>query len=149
MARYAVAAVDEIPSGGRKIVEVGGRSIGVFNLGDEFFAIRNRCPHEGGPLCEGLLTGFLESRMPGDYTYTRQGEILRCPWHQWEFDIRTGQSWFDPDKTRVRAYAVTVEAGQDHPARGTEASEAGMKRGPFTADTYNVTVEEQYVVLEM
>ena len=48
-----VGTVDEIPPGGRKIVEVAGRSIGVFNVGGEFFALRNRCPHQGGPLCEG------------------------------------------------------------------------------------------------
>ncbi|HEV8638476.1 MAG TPA: Rieske 2Fe-2S domain-containing protein, partial [Chloroflexota bacterium] len=48
--KHVVAAVDEIPPGGRKIVEVAGRSIGVFNLGGEFFALRNRCPHQGGPL---------------------------------------------------------------------------------------------------
>ena len=88
--------VDEIPPGGRKIVEVGGRSIGVFNVGGEFFALRNRCPHQGGPLCLGITLGFLRSAGPGEFHYSRAGEILRCPWHGWEFDMRTGQSWFDP-----------------------------------------------------
>ena len=87
-ARHVVGTVAEIPPGGRKLVEIEGRSIGVFNLKGEFYALRNRCAHQGGPLCKGRLTGFLQSRGPGDYTYTRQGEILRCPWHGWEFDVK-------------------------------------------------------------
>src|SRR6187402_1381634 len=108
MAKYVVGAVEDIPPGERKIVEIAGRSIGVFNVGGEFYALRNTCPHQGGPLCQGQLTGFLMARVPGDYSYTRRGEILRCPWHGWEFDVKTGQSWFDPTQTRVRAYSVTV-----------------------------------------
>jgi hypothetical protein len=50
--------------------------------------------------------------LPGEYEYSRQGEILKCPWHSWEFDIRTGQSWFDPARVRVRQYDVTVAPAQ-------------------------------------
>ena len=92
MPKHIVAAVDEVPPGERKIVEIAGRSIGVFNLGGEFFALRNRCPHQGGPLCLGKQSGFIQSAGPGEYEYSRKGEILQCPWHGWEFDIRTGQS---------------------------------------------------------
>ena len=52
------ATVDEIPPGGRKIVEVAGRTIGVFNVDGEFFALLNRCPHQGGPLCTGNTLGL-------------------------------------------------------------------------------------------
>ena len=138
MARYAVATIAEIPLGGRKIVEVAGRSIGVFNVGGEFLALRNRCPHQGGPLCEGGLSGLLEASTPGEYRYSRPGEMLRCPWHGWEFDLRTGQSWFDPARTRVRSYPVSVESGQP-----------GLEPGPYVAETYPVTVEEQYIVVEV
>jgi 3-phenylpropionate/trans-cinnamate dioxygenase ferredoxin subunit len=138
--------VGEIPPGGRKIVEVAGRSIGVFNIGGEFFALRNQCPHAGGPLCEGVLSGFLRSDAPGEYDYVRRGEILRCPWHQWEFDVRTGQSWFDPVKTRVRRYETSIEPSQ---ADEEEMTAAGLEKGPYTAETYDVSLEEQYVVLEM
>ena len=109
MSKHVVGTVDEIPPGGRKIVEVAGRSIGVFNVAGEFFALRNRCPHQGGPLCRGSVSGFVSSTGPGEYVYDRHGEILRCPWHGWEFDVRTGQSWFNPEKQRVRRYPVTVE----------------------------------------
>ena len=73
MARHIVATVGEIPPGGRKIVEAAGRSIGVFNVGGEYFALRNRCPHQGGPLCEGLLWGLLEASEPGEFAFTRRG----------------------------------------------------------------------------
>ena len=146
MASHVVARTDEIPPGGRKIVEVAGRSIGVFNLGGEFFALRNQCPHAGGPLCEGILSGFLRSDAPGEYDYVRRGEILRCPWHQWEFDVRTGQSWFDPVKTRVRRYETSIEPSS---ADEEEITAAGLEKGPYTAETYDVSLEEQYVVLEM
>src|SRR5262245_58181263 len=131
MARYVVATTTEIPPGGRKIVEVAGRSIGVFNVGGEFLALRNRCPHQGGPLCEGGLSGLLEASAPGEYRYSHPGEMLRFPWHGWEFDLRTGQSWFDPARTRVRSYPVSVASG-----------EPGSEPRPYVAETYPVLIEE-------
>lgn len=146
MARYIVATADEIPPGGRKIVTVAGRSIGVFNIGGEFFALRNRCPHQGGPLCEGKTWGMLFARVPGELEYTRAGEILTCAWHGWEFDIRTGRSWCDPERLRVRAYAVSVESGE----RVADAAPvAGKVPGPYVAETYPVVTEEQYLVVEV
>ncbi len=146
--KHIVATVDEIPPGKHKIVEVAGRSIGVFNLGGDFVALRNSCPHQGGPLCAGRVSGFVISAMPGEYEYSRKGEILRCPWHGWEFDMRTGQSWFDPKKVRVRQYQVTVEPDT---AVTTEESPPvpGLEPGPYTAETYAVTVERQNVVVDV
>ena len=138
MAKYVVATVDEIPLGKRKIVEVAGRSLGIFNIAGEFFALRNICPHQGGPLCTGRLTGFLESSMPGEYNYSRKDEILRCSWHGWEFDVKTGQSWCDPERIRVRRYEVKIEHGSPE-----------LEKGPYKAETYPVSVEQQYVVVEI
>jgi nitrite reductase/ring-hydroxylating ferredoxin subunit len=147
MTRYIVATVEEIPPGGRKIVEVAGRSIGVFNLDGVFFALRNRCPHQGGPLCAGSLGGLIISPSPGEYHYSRAGEMLRCPWHGWEFDIRTGQSWFDPARVRVRSYDVTVEGQQSIAA--DPLLQAGLERGPYVAETYEVTLERRHVVVDV
>jgi nitrite reductase/ring-hydroxylating ferredoxin subunit len=141
MVKHVVGTVDEIPPGGRKIVEVAGRSIGVFNVGGEFFALRDSCPHQGGPLCQGAISGFVSSGGPGEYRYERDGEILRCPWHGWEYDIRTGQSWVDPRKVRVRRYDVSLEA--------EPPSAAGPEPGPYVAETYPVTVERRYVVVDV
>lgn len=152
MTKHVVATVDEVPPGDRKIVSVAGRSIGVFNIGGEFFAIRNQCPHEGGPLCDGYLSGLLLSDEPGKYEYSRKGEIIRCPWHSWEFDVKTGQSWFDPKKTRVKSYEAKIEKGDDSlPGSdgGKQLAEAGLEKGSYVAETYEVSVERRYIVLEV
>jgi nitrite reductase/ring-hydroxylating ferredoxin subunit len=148
MAKYIVAALDEIPPGSRKIVEVAGRSIGVFNIAGEFYALRNRCPHQGGPLCEGKLSGLIQAVKPGEYQYSRSQEILRCPWHGWEFDIKTGQSWVDPAKTRVRRYEVMVEPGTALEENGQTSLSQPIK-GPYIAETYMVSIEQQYIVVEV
>ena len=147
MPKHIVATIDEIPPGGRKIVEVAGRSLGVFNVAGEYFALRNRCPHQGGPLCVGQATGFITSSVPGEYEYSRKGEIVRCPWHGWEFDIRTGQSWFDPARVRVRRYDVQVEPGTA--LAEPDAPAPGLERGPYLAETYPVSIEQQYLVVEL
>lgn len=148
LAKHTVATIDEIPPGGRKIVKIDGRSIGIFNVGGEFFALRNQCPHAGGPLCEGLLSGFVLSQAPGEYSYARRGEVLRCPWHAWEFDVRTGLSWHDPDKTRVRRYEVTTESKHTL-SEDCEFAKAGLEKGAFTAETYQVSLDKKHLVIEV
>ena len=147
MARHVVAAVGEIPPGGRKIVEVAGRSIGIFNLNGEYFALRNRCPHQGGPLCEGPLWGRLTARAPGEMEY-ESGGIVSCGWHGWEFDIRTGQSWCEPARLRVRAYPVSVEPGAALLA-DPDAPVPGHVKGPYVAETYAVSVDGEYLVVDV
>ncbi len=136
MARHVVATVDEIPPGTRKLVTVGTRNIVVFNVAGEFLALLDRCPHQGGSLCDGVLTGFVESDEPGQYRYSRPGEIIRCPWHGWHFDLRTGQSWGEPERVRTKPYAVEVADGK------------ALVEGPYQAETVEVTVDRQYVVIE-
>jgi nitrite reductase/ring-hydroxylating ferredoxin subunit len=146
MPKYVVGTVAEIPPGARKVLDVAGRSIGVFNINGEFFALRNSCPHQGGPLCNGRLSGLVMAGKPGEYTYSRRGEILRCPWHGWEFDVKTGQSWFDPARTRVRSYKVSVE---NMPPDNAEAAASGLEQGPYIAETYPVTIEQPYILVEI
>ena len=136
LTRHVVAAVGEIPPGGRKLVEVSGRRVVVFNLGGEFFALGDRCPHQGGSLAAGCVTGQVSSPEPGRYSYSRRGEAVRCPWHYWEFDIRTGRSAFDPDRVRTRRYEARVEAG------------AALQGGTYRAETFPVRVEDDYVVVD-
>ncbi len=154
MATYVVAPTAEIPPGTRRVVELGGREIGIFNIDGEYFAVRNRCPHQAGPLCTGAHVGLLSSGRPGEYIHSVHGEMIQCPWHQWEFDVRTGRSWFDPEKVRARAYSAHVEDGAEvleHlgiPA-GAKPDESGKIPGPYTAEVYPVTVDEDYVVVEV
>ncbi len=137
MTRHVVAPSAEIAPGSRKLVNVAGRSIGIFNLGGEFFALLNRCPHQGGSLCLGEQVGLVLSEEPGQYCYSRPREMLRCPWHGWEFDIRTGQSWCDPKRMRTKSYPVTVEPGE------------ALVKGPYQADIFPVSIEADYVVIDL
>ncbi|MFZ1430055.1 MAG: Rieske (2Fe-2S) protein [Geminicoccaceae bacterium] len=137
MSRHVIARIDELPAGGRKLVNVKGRPIVIFNVNGEFFALLNRCPHQGGSLCHGELGGLVEAERAGAYRYSRHGEIIRCPWHGWEFDIRTGQSWCEPERIQVKRYPVDVERG------------GHLVEGPYVAETFPVAVEEQYVVVEV
>lgn len=109
--KYPVGAVEDVRSEGRRVIEVQGRRIGVVSVGDRFFAVRDRCPHRGAPLCEGTLGGTLLPSEPDDYVYGLEGRVIRCPWHGWEFDLATGRSVFEPDRVAVKVYDVTVEDG--------------------------------------
>jgi 3-phenylpropionate/trans-cinnamate dioxygenase ferredoxin subunit len=109
--RYIVATAAELLPGQRKIVKVGGREIGVFNVNGNFYALRNVCPHKGAPLCRGRLRPLVVSEGVSHVDYQRDGEILKCPWHLWEFDIATGRSVHD-DSLWVRTYAVVREGDE-------------------------------------
>jgi len=135
--RYVVATTSEIPPGGNKVVTIAGREIVVFHINGEFFALLNRCPHEGAPLAKAACVAHLTAPEPGRFKRSRVGEMLRCAWHGWEFDIRTGQSYFDPQRTRVRTFPVAIEAGE------------ALARGPYVAETFPVTVEENYVLVDV
>ena len=137
MARHVVARVDEIAPGSRKCIQIDGRGVIVFNLKGEFYALSETCPHRGGSLAQGIITGLVKSDAPGEYDYSRAGEIVRCPWHQWEFDIKTGRSWCDPRRLRLMKFDVKVEPG------------AALVEGPYVAETFKVEVEDEYVVVEV
>ena len=126
--RHEICTLQALQPGQRKIVEIGRRSIGIFNVSGSLYAIKNRCPHQGAELCRGTVGGtMLPSRNPGEYNYTLEGQILRCPWHFWEFDITTGEMVFVPEPQRVKTYDVVVEKS--------------------TLDRYQVEVENDVVVL--
>jgi 3-phenylpropionate/trans-cinnamate dioxygenase ferredoxin subunit len=135
--RHIAAKVGDIPPDGSKLVEVAGRRIALFHVNGEYFALTDRCPHEGGSLCAGRIVGRLTSDAPGSYRLSRQHALVQCSWHGWEFDVRTGQSYCDPDSIRARSYQVTVAPGAD------------LAEGPFVAETFPVTVEDIYILVEI
>jgi 3-phenylpropionate/trans-cinnamate dioxygenase ferredoxin subunit len=111
-ARHDVCSEQELPPGTCKIVEVGGRSVGVFNVKGTYRALLNLCPHGGAPLCRGVVTGMSVAAVPGlDVAWEREGEILRCPWHGWEYELETGRTITDPP-LRVKTFEVVVENGR-------------------------------------
>ena len=136
MGKHVIGRVGEIAPGQRRIVDLEGRSIGVFNVKGTFYALRNACPHQSGPLCRGQVKGLLQATDQKHLELSREGEILRCPWHGWEFDVRTGQSWCDPKRLRLMNYAVSVESG------------VKLVEGPYVAETFPVSIEDDYVVVE-
>lgn len=117
--RVVVGSEEEIPPGNRKVVVPfrGRAGIGVFNVNGTFYAIRNICPHKHGPLCTGFVSGRIVGDLPpssgraSNLSYERDGEIIRCPWHLWEFEIATGRCLVD-DSVHVKTYPVHVEDGQ-------------------------------------
>lgn len=137
MTRHIVARTEDVPPKGNKLVTVKGREIVIFNVEGKFYALLNRCPHEGAALCHGVRIGLVESDDPGAYRYSRPGEMIRCPWHGWEFDIKTGQSYCEPGSVWVRRYDITVEDGES------------LVQGPFKAQSFPVEVEGRYLVIDL
>lgn len=93
--QLVVCDADDLAPGERRIVEAGGFSIGVFNLGGSFYALINVCPHQGAPLCLGNLDGTYRPSPVHRFDPALEGRVLRCPWHGWEFDIVTGKGLYD------------------------------------------------------
>lgn len=132
MGRHVICRAEALQPGSVLIVDAEKRSIGIFNIHGDFYALRNTCPHKGAPLCRGIITGLVVSDEPLQMQMTRNGEIVRCPWHGWEFDIITGRSVYNPHRMRVKTYDVAVEQmAEDDPS----------------VETYSVQVEEEFVVL--
>jgi nitrite reductase/ring-hydroxylating ferredoxin subunit len=110
--RVTVCAASEIPIGQRRIVQIGDLSIGVFNVGGTFCAIKNVCPHMGAPLCQGTIHATHRPSEVQQFDPALTDRILRCPWHGWEFDLLTGKGLYNA-VDRVATYAVEVDDAQD------------------------------------
>ncbi|TDF94494.1 Rieske (2Fe-2S) protein [Paenibacillus piri] len=109
--RHAVALTGELAAGGRKIVEVKGMELGIFHVNGGYYAWRNVCPHAAAPVCEGPVCGTRLPSMVYEYKYGKDREILRCPWHGWEFDLTDGSHLTDR-AVRLRGYEVEVDGEQ-------------------------------------
>jgi nitrite reductase (NADH) small subunit len=97
----------ELVEGKFKIVKQGALNIGVTRLRDGTLrAVRNWCPHKGAAICKGIVGGTWPPSRPGDLAYDREGEILICPWHGFEYDLRTGDELYRKVPTRLRFYEV-------------------------------------------
>jgi nitrite reductase (NADH) small subunit len=107
--RHRVARADEIPDTGGLIVDVNGIEVGIFRLADRLVAWRNVCPHMAAPVCRGTVAGTLLPSAVYEYEYGRDGEILQCPWHGWEFDLRTGRHLVESSRAHLRQYPVEVD----------------------------------------
>ncbi len=107
--QFAIGRADLLP-GEKRIIDVDGKSVGIFNVHGAYYALHNRCPHMSGKLCAGPVSGTTMPTDKVEFVYGREGEIIRCGWHGWEFEIETGMCLVNP-RVRVRTYQVTVENG--------------------------------------
>ncbi len=144
--KYVVGHVDDVPEGGRVIVDIQGRQIGVYRVDGKFYAMLNRCPHLGGPLCEGQVVMGISAAVPGEVKGHADQTYVTCPWHNWEFDIKTGQSYWNPKGLRSRPMPVSVETGEAVD-KSIVAGTAQRIKGPYSAETLPVDVKGDYVVL--
>ncbi len=137
-----VKRLSEFPPGSRAIVAAGRQSIGVFNIEGELYALRNHCPHQGAPLCLGMVSGTTIAGEPYEYVYGRENEIVTCPWHGWEFEIASGRSIFNPHRVRVRRYDVTVDHSLGDGLWYEDDEDP-------TVPTYDVSIEDGWVVVHV
>ncbi|WP_338665246.1 Rieske (2Fe-2S) protein [Pararoseomonas sp. SCSIO 73927] len=111
--RHAVGTPADFPAGKMVMVRAGEQEIGVVRLRDgELRAMRNWCPHKGAPICRGLIGGTWPPSEPGKLDYDGTQEVLVCPWHGFEYDLKSGREMYETGTTRLRLYPVTVEDGQ-------------------------------------
>ena len=121
MTEFYAGRVDEYADGDRKVIECGKAEIGVFRIGDEFYAWHNRCAHLAGPVCQGRLLKRVLEPIDAEgcvraQRYDENEHHIVCPWHGYEYSIRTGQHAGNPAirlrraELRVRDGAVYVSA---------------------------------------
>ena len=107
-----VGKADDFPVGQFRIIQIGRREIGVIRLASgEWRAVLNWCPHRGAPVCKGTVGGTWPPCEPGELTFAKDGEVLVCPWHGYEFDLNTGEELFQTLPSRLRMFPASVRNG--------------------------------------
>ena len=116
MAEAYCGLVADFEGDARKVVTVADREVVVFRVRGRFYALENRCLHSGGPVGEGLLIGKVEAVLGEDKAYLGERFSddrlhLVCPWHGYEYDIKTGECVSDR-KLKLRRYKI-VQKGDE------------------------------------
>jgi nitrite reductase (NADH) small subunit len=107
-----VGTVEELRSEGCRVIDVNGRPVGVISVGDEFFAVSDRCPHMGASMCTGSLGATFVASDPHELVVGMDDRVIRCPWHGWEFDLESGRSLLEPRRVGLKTYRVTQTDGE-------------------------------------
>ena len=102
---------DAPAEGERLLVDLAGHRVGVYCVDGEFFALADRCPHRGAPLCSSGEVVHAVDGVGDERRVTRTAALVRCPWHKWDFDIASGRCEVD-SRLRVRRYPVRVEGDE-------------------------------------
>lgn len=115
MRELNIGPASEFADPGRKIIASEGVEVGVFKLDGAFLAYLNHCPHMGGPACQGKMMPKVDEVIADDRTsrgfaFSKTQLNVICPWHGYEFDIRTGRH---PGNQRLRLRSVPVRVTDD------------------------------------
>ncbi len=116
MREVSVGSVKDFEDPGRKVVGFENFEVGVFKVDGEFYAYLNQCPHLGGPVCQGKMIAKVEEVIADDktskgMTFSKTKLHIACPWHAYEFDIRTGAHPGNA-RARLRKIKVTIMDGE-------------------------------------
>lgn len=122
--RHRVGEVHEFDDGVFRVFQIEGRSIGVVRTNRGFFAVLNVCPHQHAPICEGRVGGTMRPSAPGEYVYSDDEPVVSCPWHRWEFELGTGESYGRVTRKRLLTFDVEV-VGADVFVRGRRGRAGG------------------------
>lgn len=108
-----VGSTQDFDEGTVTLVQAAQHQVGIIRWHGRYYAVRNSCPHQAGPLCAGTLRPLLAADAGEAPTMKADSAIpvLACPWHGWEFDVRTGRALWDSDY-RVRAYPTVVRGNR-------------------------------------
>lgn len=111
---HDICDADEVAPGAMRRCSVDGLDVVLMRDEDgEFFALRNLCAHMGASLSDGVFQAKMtRGEEIGDYRISDVDLIVRCPWHGYEFDVRSGRCPGDPDRIRVKTFPVTVQDGR-------------------------------------
>ena len=97
MKQYLLGKLADFPEGCGRAFQAGARTVAVFRSNGKIYAVANRCIHKGASICDGGLA--------------ENGTVVRCPWHNWSFDLATGQLCLDRNE-RLRTYEIKMEGDQ-------------------------------------
>ena len=113
METFHIGLISEFKDREKKVFILNDNEVGVFRMGNEFFAYKNICPHQGGPVCQGRLYSLVKENL--DKKKQSQGRLydknnlnIVCPWHGLEFDVRTGQHPGNPS-LKLESFPVKVD----------------------------------------
>ena len=105
--RFHAGRIDDYELDSFRIVEDADQSIGVVRTQRGFFAVLNRCPHMGAPVCVGSKVSLtMRPSRPFEYELDQEDAVVRCPWHRWEFRISNGESVGNTTRGRLLSFRV-------------------------------------------
>lgn len=106
-----IGPIGDFAEGTIRIVQAAGRQVGVVRWDGAIYALNNRCSHQGGPVCAGILGPRLHASRPGCMELDATNPVLACPWHGWEFDVRSGRALHDRQQ-RIRSFPARIADGR-------------------------------------